>query len=141
MDHHLLSGLRPIRRARRLKLNEIAPVIGVKPNSYARFEAGDRRIYFDKAVMLAKRLGVRTDDLIAPLTDDAAAILCDERDKAAIASGTYDRFLNTPGTLNVSVPPPPAAQVPAPPGSTDIVVSAQDDADAAAELSDWSDAE
>lgn len=97
MIEHAMQGLRPIRRVRKVSPTELAERIGVQPTSYARFERGERRIYADQVRVLAKRLGVRMDDLAEPLTEDEAAILCDARDKAAIAAGTFDQRLWQPG--------------------------------------------
>lgn len=94
---HCLEGLRTIRKVRRISPTELAERIGVTPASYSRYEVGTRRMYVDQLLVVAKRLGVRMDDLAHPLTEDEAALLCDARDKAAIAAGTFDQRLWQPG--------------------------------------------
>lgn len=137
MVSHQLHGLRPIRRFRRFQRNELADLIGVTPASYTRFERGERRIYWDKVTTLADRLGVRTDDFREPLTDDEAAALCDQRDKAAIAAGTFrpDLWRAQAPAEPASAPPPPPQAAPAPPPPP--VDSGEPDGVAAADMSDW----
>lgn len=116
---HCLEGLRPIRRMRKITPSELADLIGLQTTSYSRFERGERRMYADQLKTLAKRLGVRTDDLFEPLTEDAAASLCNARDAAAIAAGTFDKRLWAPGSKQdaepQAVPPPPPNAAPPPP--------------------------
>jgi transcriptional regulator with XRE-family HTH domain len=137
---HCLIGLRQIRRARKISVADIAEVIGVASTSYLRFENGTRRIYFDKVVKIAQRLGVRTDDLTILMDEQDALKLLDHRDKAAIAAGTFNLSLSTPGGPLRTPPPPPEPQaVPPPPSEpSDIVVSAPGAIDdLAAELGEW----
>jgi transcriptional regulator with XRE-family HTH domain len=110
---HPLIGLRSIRQARRATVAELAETIGVAPTSYSRFETGMRRIYFDKAITLADKLGVRVDDLREPLDEQGAIQLCDTRDKAAIAAGTFNPMLWR--TEEPKAPPPPPLTAPPPP--------------------------
>lgn len=94
-----------IRHVRRAQVTELAHAIGTQPTSYSRFERGERRIYLDKAILLAKRLGVRVDDLTLVMDEEAAVALCAARDREAIAAGTYQ-----PGR---TLPPPPVVPSPA----------------------------
>lgn len=83
MSHsHCLAGLRAARTASNISAEDIAARLGVTPNTYHRYEAGTRRIYFDKACVAADMLGVSLDELrhvpaapSAPDTVEAAARL------------------------------------------------------------------
>lgn len=70
-----LAGLRGIRLHRARRSSEMAELIGVTPSSYTRFENGYRRIYFDKACILADTLGVRVDDLRRYRSEDELVAL------------------------------------------------------------------
>jgi transcriptional regulator with XRE-family HTH domain len=84
---HCLAGLRSIREQRGIEASELAAAIGVNLSSYYRFERGERRIYFDKAVLLARQLDCSLHDFLvdrpgatitappAAPTPDAAEIL------------------------------------------------------------------
>jgi transcriptional regulator with XRE-family HTH domain len=63
MVDHPLSGLRSARIEAGVEPQILAERIGVHINSYYRFESGQRRLYFDKAVVLADALGVSLDRL------------------------------------------------------------------------------
>lgn len=139
---HCLSGLRPIRKARRFKVKEMAAVIAVEPTSYSRIETGDRRCYFDKVVSLAKKLQVRTDDLIDYLDEQSALRLCCQRDNELRASGglvgeahmfsystSLDSLQSPPDQLAVpnsaasgSIAPPPPNAAPPPPDNPVVAV-------------------
>lgn len=63
LPQHALAGLKPRRIARNLSREDMAGAIGVTATSYDRFENGTRRLYFDKACVLADTLGCSLDDL------------------------------------------------------------------------------
>lgn len=67
---HLLTGLRARRVAQRLSAPQMAKVIGMTSTSYLRFERGERRVYLDKAVALARYLGCTIAQLAQEPTVD-----------------------------------------------------------------------
>lgn len=70
---HPLEGLKPARLRANLSASLCADRIGVTVQSYYRFEKGERRLYFDKACILADMIGVSLDELRkAPGTLDTA---------------------------------------------------------------------
>lgn len=141
---HPLQGLREIRRARNLSASDMAELLNIAPTSYSRFEIGSRRAYFDKVVAIADRLGVRTDDLRKLIDEQDAIRLCDQRDKEAIAAGTFNPALwERPEPKRAPGPPPPppeqpvatitSAAVPPPPPLT----GNDDDEDVTAIMAGW----
>jgi transcriptional regulator with XRE-family HTH domain len=71
---HCLEGLKPARIRTGIEVEALAESMGVSVTSYYRYEAGHRRIYFDKACRLADALGVSLDDLRrAPASDTVVA--------------------------------------------------------------------
>lgn len=67
---HSLSGLRPIRELLHHRPTDLARSIGVGLASYSRYERGERRIYFDKALMLARILQVPVEWLASEPDDN-----------------------------------------------------------------------
>jgi transcriptional regulator with XRE-family HTH domain len=63
MRPHILSSLRTRRMASGVNPIFLARAIGVELNTYYRYENGTRRIHFDKACVLADKLGCSLDDL------------------------------------------------------------------------------
>lgn len=60
---HLLAGVRTRRQLLGIRAVDLAKRIAVTPTSYMRFERGERRIYLDKAVAIAKMLNCSLDEL------------------------------------------------------------------------------
>jgi transcriptional regulator with XRE-family HTH domain len=121
IDHYLV-GLKPIRRYRGLSLAEAGDLIGVTSTSYARFEAGTRRIYFDKACVLADALGCSIADLRHFHSDDELFHLLPPW-KRPVEGAVEPQDTPQPGP-----PPPPSSLVPPPPPA---------DYNAAAALEGW----
>lgn len=102
--YHCLIGLKAIRLHRRMQVKEAAHLIGVQPTSYARFEAGTRRIYFDRVVLLAKALDCSIDNLTQAHTPDTLHALLGPSGPRE-ASGTAGA--DTQPQLPPGPPPPP----------------------------------
>ena len=68
---HPLSGIKSARLKAGINPHVLAEAIGVGVRSYYRYEEGRRRIYFDKACVLADTLGISLDQLRSD--PDAAA--------------------------------------------------------------------
>lgn len=69
--NHCLAGLKTARIRAGVNVSILADRIGVTVTTYYRYEAGQRRIYLDRAVVLASMLGCTVDDLTrAPGPDD-----------------------------------------------------------------------
>lgn len=60
---HCLAGLKAARIRSGIAVDVLADRLGVSATSYYRFEAGTRRIYFDRVCALADALGCSIDDL------------------------------------------------------------------------------
>ncbi len=56
---HCAAGLKPAR----LRSEKLAAAIGVTVTTYYRYEAGARRLYLDKACVLADTMGISLDDI------------------------------------------------------------------------------
>jgi transcriptional regulator with XRE-family HTH domain len=74
---HPLAGLRTIRLALGIHPKTLADRIGITISTYHRYERGERRIYLDKAIVLASTLGLPTTDHLSrePTPDEHLALL------------------------------------------------------------------
>lgn len=120
----------------RLKVADLAHAIGVEPTSYRRFERGERRIYLDKALILASQFNCTIEELSAPPTLDEkiAALKADEADRALLArvesSGLDPETLTSLDNWDDDTDAPAAATTPPPtaqPATTSPPPVAQDD--------------
>lgn len=109
MIEHIFSGLKSIRRHRRMTVIEAASIIGMWPTSYARLEKGTRRPYFDHARALANALGVTTEDLVTYHDEDTAYRLCLKRDTDRGTPWVNPAKAQLAAANSFAPPPPPTA--------------------------------
>lgn len=77
---HCLAGLRSARRKARIEAQEVADRLGVTVNTYHRYEAGSRRMYFDQACVTADMLEVSLDELrVAPAAEASDTVVAAEQ--------------------------------------------------------------
>lgn len=62
--------LRAARRARRMTLEELGERAGISASTLSRLESGKRQANLELLIPLARQLGVRIDDLLAPVDAD-----------------------------------------------------------------------
>ena len=66
---HCLAGIKAARIRTSTPVERLAAAIGISVTSYYRYENGSRRIYLDRACVLADLMGISLDELRRPSTD------------------------------------------------------------------------
>lgn len=96
LPNHPMFGARERRLLAGIKTIQAAKAIGVDPNTYGRYERGERRIYLDRARTLARLFNCTIDQLAQPLSiDEQLAIREAERQERA-AEGAQLEPSNSP---------------------------------------------
>lgn len=91
LQDHCLAGLKAIRERENIPAKDLAKAIGTNLASYYRFERGDRRIHFDRAVRLSKILNCSLYDFLTdPTIPERAAVQQVEADEVEAAEALGD---------------------------------------------------
>lgn len=91
---HPLAGVRTRRQLKDIKAPALAKRLGVATEYFYKYERGERRLYLDKALALAKMLECTVEELgIEPSIDEQVAIFRQRKTEELSGGPTLDQLV------------------------------------------------